>query len=803
MQSPENALAVAQEAKVPIEQVVEASFAERVEVARGKKSATGKAGKIGFSVEVNPDVPGKINKFMTEVVEGKSGWGLGGTVRKGTLKARQTMYAVSRKPQAAGSRITEFGKGIAKDVRDLAPVEKVYLDELAQTADPKAFKQIQETARADKDVHFAKLDAAVRRVKHFENFAGKVYVDLGVMDEATRAKWRDRHLCRSFFAHLREEEWLTKLERTDPEKAARIRSDIESSGQPLGSGATRRLHERKDLSEEAQEFLNRVDDPETRFAQDVETLANIVAARGTQAALARQYGKSSYQAAEKAYGQDVLLMPATVDFVGGVKKSAKTYYGDMAGKWFPGTMVRDMMVRPNLLDQPPKVVRGGVGYLKRNLAAANPTVLLTNLLSNAPLAALEAGYHAYNPVHWGSAFREALEHSRTGKMHPDFRQMSKEVPDLLSKSIRPEIADAAAKAFDATSGPPGQKMLAAAKVLYDAPGEFYSFMENWAKLATYKALKAGKLAPTEAALRASRAIFDYGDIPRYLKVARNYGISYFPTFFYKVTRQMARHPLRTAAGVAGIAGAKAAVESLTPSDQLKDERRKLGNAAQGIRLPGEKPRYLDINNMLPWGQLARDAPTGTLGKVSGFMGLPGAIIESPLFRGRSMYTGKDIVPQGAGPATLKQAWASWLWERSGVIPPFIGRGAERVALAARGGRKFGYEPLSVGEAATTALTPIKISRPKVSEQVILQTSQVERKIREMMELRRKVIRSRETEKPTKAQIARQDARFKADREALQREVDRLNKRLGLHLRVPVSAGGSRQPTQFTNPYARR
>jgi hypothetical protein len=336
-------------------------------------------------------------------------------------------------------------------------------------------------------------------------------------------------------------------------------------------------------------------------------------------------------------------------------------------------------------------------------------------------------------------------------MSRDIQECSRYIPDLIDATVRVEIAPEIQRQLSqlrqqfrieqlsARREIARAQFQAAATLLSDLgqrAANLYMTAERIGKLATYKALRASGVEPQQAAYRAQQALFDYSDVPYMLRYARNLGIFFFPTFWYKSALQMLRHPARTAA----IIGAYYAVRWLIESAFAEDDDRRRRALEQRIldprwtyiRIPGNRPLYIDLSAFVPHVEFISTLQMGGKEAIGRLLsGSVEAIAESPIFGGRNLYTGRLPLTKYAPPPDVRDAWVEWMMNYNPFVVPFMARLYDDIQLAKRGApQAYGFEPMTLETAvlrdifgvrtATYNLLQVRYRRIKQLENMVNQ-----------------------------------------------------------------------------------
>lgn len=201
------------------------------------------------------------------------------------------------------------------------------------------------------------------------------------------------------------------------------------------------------------------------------------------------------------------------------------------------------------------------------------------------------------------------------------------------------------------------------KKAVDLPGRLYQGNEHFFKTAVFiKARRSFDMGVDAAARKAEQHMFDYGDIPDWVKHAKRWALPFF-TFTYKavpLAAEMAiKKPWKMGAIVAAMYGMEEfSRRSLGQSEEESEKERSLMPEWRKSKLLGVAGPYLHVK--IPWPDrygdtqtwdLSYTLPFGDLGEQWGQSGLPlGKILPQNPFMvtvgawllNRHPFTGKDI-----------------------------------------------------------------------------------------------------------------------------------------------------------------
>lgn len=314
-------------------------------------------------------------------------------------------------------------------------------------------------------------------------------------------------------------------------------------------------------------------------------------------------------------------------------------YGLLAGKFVPKSVADDLqgIVAPRqgikLGDiEVEKIYDRLLGAWKTGKVVLNPASLARNQMSNMVLMNVVGQvpmHQVLNPKLWIDAGNELKNQGGL------YRALKNET-DLLSSGVYGNEIAPFLDTFSAQSGNAFQRFSAAA---VNAPGNFYSSVEQIGKIAMVKYLLEEGKTLKEAAKIAEDTLFNYRKVPKIVAGLRKFPLGYpFITFAYKATPAVVKAVANRPQKIAQLTRVGKAVEAEAEQQYGEANKSMLPNFMQGqyLRLPFQEngeDLYLDLNYILPWGSL------------SGFTGEP----QNPAFtliadinRNKSSFTDKEI-----------------------------------------------------------------------------------------------------------------------------------------------------------------
>lgn len=487
---------------------------------------------------------------------------------------------------------------------------------------------------------------------------GEALVAAGRITPETFEKWRGKHLRRVYQRFEDTAAFAKSLEKTDPMRAARIRSELYNFGAmpgkakrlvkspriPLGATTAR-----KELALEERQALGEITEAGYRLARGAQVGAQAASRANMLRRVAETFGSARYR-------PGYLQMPEGKQ------------WGALRRMWVPEAVHHQLIEFDRVPGGLEKLFRKVTGWWKIGKVPMNPTAHFRNLLSNLLLAD-NAGLSPARVDIYAEALHDLITNGewlqqakQAGAVfHDTF--MERELPGFLSALQKPSKGTV----FDK-----------AARALRDAGmslGAAYNLEEQWFKLAVY-IFKRKQGASAEAAAKAAEDwLFNYRKVPVWVERARSgaYGPLSVPfiTFSYKAipayVKALYTNPARVARWGKYAAGVERTVDA--PPEQLEAEGKVQPDWMKKgfwLRLPVTdrygRALYLDVNYILPFADIFNMSGLWGPGTAPGFVAPPLIELIADLQRNHNRFTGHPIWPEGATPTQKRDKVTRFIWD---------------------------------------------------------------------------------------------------------------------------------------------
>lgn len=293
---------------------------------------------------------------------------------------------------------------------------------------------------------------------------------------------------------------------------------------------------------------------------------------------------------------------------------------------------------------------------KVGVISLNPGVHIRNFVANAMLAHWNGGLPPWRLDVYAKAFNETMAYTLWKKGFkeemPELEYISsKELPGHIENAIQTlefrdvksaaEMEQKVAKMQRMGGGSPTMRgvrnLEKAAGGVAETMTDAYAFSESWFKHAVYISLRQKGVAADIAAERATKALFDYQDVPHLLSYVRSAGLIPFPTFSYKMINVMGKM-LADKPGLLNIygnyvpRGIEKALQADDPAAKIaerkKVQKRFKRSSAQPLRIG--RGRYINYSPFTPYAA-SIDIATS-----------PMAMLTNPLWQtGTTLATNRD------------------------------------------------------------------------------------------------------------------------------------------------------------------
>ncbi|MBC2741598.1 MAG: zeta toxin family protein [Desulfosarcina sp.] len=318
------------------------------------------------------------------------------------------------------------------------------------------------------------------------------------------------------------------------------------------------------------------------------------------------------------------------------------------------------------------------------------------------------------------------------------------------------------------------------------PAEVYQGNEKFFKMAVFIKARGDGATVDEAARKAEKFLFNYADIPPWVKHMKRW-VSPFFTFTYKAIPLFAEMAIRKPWKVAAIVGSmygmeQYAVNKLGMSREEADKQRRLLPEWQQRKTLGIGPYnhvlmpfrdkwgnnlYLDMSYILPYGNLGEKWGQSALPLSDLLPSSPMFGVLSALATNKDSFTGREIyneVLDGAGAITAKYLDYAWKEIAPSLMPG--GHGFNKL--------KTGIQNTFMGkDVRDWADRPVEFSTAVLSTLMGIKLSPANQRKLAQFELttRRRIDAAVDREK---GRFTRQYQQNRIDKDELKREIEQLN-----------------------------
>lgn len=393
------------------------------------------------------------------------------------------------------------------------------------------------------------------------------------------------------------------------------------------------LKNRKDLSETVLRQLGEIKEPALPTAIRVKEISASIANNKVFNAVAKN---PEWTAAENITG-DMVQMPKSQNL------------GALSGKWVTKEIANDINAIHSLKAQNKalELYSRGMSAWKYGKVVLNPATHMRNILSNSMLLDISGVNHFKQAFLIPKAINQIIT---KGELY----QTALKNGAIGSEFVGGEVA-MIEKFYTHAQGGNLDKWMNVLKAPFGKMGEMYKAEEQIAKLVKFMDSIDRGLSPSNAALESQKWLFNYTDIPNFMKVAKE--ISPFITFTYKsvprVAESIVNNPLRV---YKYYAFANAFNESsrkmfnMTPDEFARNEKalppwllKSIGGMPTNLLMPWKdkygRTQWLNLEYILPIGMAPEIAQKGLLETVSN----PLVTLYSDLAKNKD-FKGKDIIP---------------------------------------------------------------------------------------------------------------------------------------------------------------
>jgi len=368
-----------------------------------------------------------------------------------------------------------------------------------------------------------------------------------------------------------------------------------------------------------------------------------------------------------------------------------------------------------------------LGYWKAGKVIWNPATHMRNAMSNVILAYL-GDVHPGDVKTYGKAFK-AVRGKAADKFYKEAEDWGLFNNTFVSAEIT-KLRDELDSLRDVGT------LKTWIRKATSMPGTLYEENEKLFKMAVFIKARESGASIDQAARKAEKFLFNYGDIPPWVKHSKRW-VSPFMTFTFKALPLAAEMMIRKPVKMASIAAAMYGVQKFSQSmlgytdEQAEKQRQRLPDWQKSKAPPGVGP-YTHI--LMPW----RDAwgndlyfdtsyilPWGNVGEKWGQSGMPLSDILGPspllgitagLFANRDTFSGRDIYNKVLDSAAVRlQKQLEYAWKE--LSPPMAPGGSNfnkiltgfKNTVMGKDVRDWADRPVELHTALLSTMLGIKLS----------------------------------------------------------------------------------------------
>jgi len=595
---------------------------------------------------------------------------------------------------------------------------------------------------------------------------GQLLVQKGMLKPEVAAKWEGLHLRRIYEKFENPDKFLEFLHSTDPKAYADYAAQLARGRYPTRGVPmpTRVLTERGIKTQASRAQLGELTDAAARYMVGRKNAEELIA-RGTAfKTIATRFGKTADEITQAGLNfADYLPMPSTAG------------WGELAGKYVPKAMHNILTDVVSKKGQDFTKWQQILGWWKIGKVVLNPSSHFRNMRNNVSLAHNAMGFKGLNIGDWWKAFDEVR---KGGPLLQEAKRFSTGFTDTI---VNQEIRKLATVPLE-------EKTIW--NKLWDVTGgkmeRLYEFEEQWAKMSVYMAakkqfMKRAGANPTAASARAARmaelALFNYREVPDWVRLAGRSGIYPFMTYPYKVVTQTIPQALKYPGRFSAQAKALSAL-----SDPLTDEERRslpeYMRTGGWFKLPANflingKRVLWDLNYELAYGDLGelRNPLAYIMGLINGednpqatALLTPFGQLAAEVLLNKSAYTGLPVSKGESkrerisnvlvhGTRALGPSWLSRLLPTTQYQPG--GELARTIEAALPGGSTgksiSGQLATPARYSLSSAVLGLRTVPLETSRGAVTRAYELERYVREQQELLRSILRADWLDSKAKAQ----------------------------------------------------
>jgi hypothetical protein len=561
---------------------------------------------------------------------------------------------------------------------------------------------------------------------------GRLLVTTGEMSEETFQAWQGGHLRRAYLMYENPQEYVDALALVDPKKAMVLQSAIDRlefviPGYKPARGA-KVVFPRQDLDEAARMALGEVKDVSYRMGRQGAITLQAVEKKQLFGAVAEHFGKNVSSVAE-----------ATAMGMRQFADDSKAW-GALAGKAVPKAIFDDLNYMASNPTAFQRVSTSLVGAWKLGKVVFNPATWVRNMASNFLLADAIAGLPITRMDVWADGLRDIFTRSdlwkeaRNGTLIFDSTFTQHELGSILTSFQR---ASSPTEGYRAVAKTIADGVKAGAMKAADG----YQFLEQWGKMSVYRWAKMQGMSVAEAGKLAQKALFDYGDVPRWVKDLRSgrglggvFGAVPFVTFSMKAVPALAEAAMKNPARIARWGKTMAGVERLSgTSEEIAKDRKSLPEyirSSNWLRLPVKDKAgnflWLDMTYILPMSDLNEASGIIGTGGQPGLMTFPLIDAIQDLVRNQSRFTGRPIAGPGLTSDERRNAFVTYIVDF--LAPPILSRNLRNMEAAWKGIPTWDGREQSLNAAVAAAFAGIKTRSFNMPRECVNRIQEIQRKI---------------------------------------------------------------------------
>ncbi len=574
-----------------------------------------------------------------------------------------------------------------------------------------------------------KLQQYMFKATSLDDKLGRLLVDNDLMTKETFDLWQGGHLRRLYMMFENPEEYVKTIKDTAPLLAAEIQSSIERNA-PFRQGSkpakgAKAVHAREEIDTALREGMGEVKDIAYRAGRQGVVTLGAVQKKRVLDEVAKAF------ATEVKPGMNPLQMGLRV-----FPEDARAW-GALAGKAVPEAVYNDLNFYARKPEAWQRLSSKLVGAWKYGKTILNPATFARNAMSNFLLADAVAGLPIYRVDIYANALKDLATKS---ELWQEVRNNTTLLRNTFAQRELGLVMDSLVKAKTPTQGirSAAEKLLEVSKKTAGGAASAYQFVEEWGKMAVYRFARGQGKSVEEAAKLAEKALFDYGDVPRWIEMLRSGRLGPatvpFATFSYKAVPAMVEAAMKNPGRITRWAKGMAGVESLagTPAQNAMDRAVLPGYAKEGqwVKLPVKDKNgdnlWLDMTYILPMNDLNEASGILGTGAQPGLMSLPFIDAFGDITRNKSRFTGRPIWRAGATRAEIQGAVVTYLTDF--LAPPLLGKNLRNIVSAWRDIPDWDGRQRSLTSALAGAFAGLKTRSFDVGSEYVSRVREIQRKI---------------------------------------------------------------------------